>query len=1343
MFRKSLQILVVGAVVALAAIVAYASLRLSGPGDALAEAEAFLQRGEAARAIDVLNLAERSATIANQPELQQRLWHVRYLANAQLDNSRGALRDVENLLRGGRGDDLALQLERIRLLARAGEGERARLAAKEFLTAHPDHSRGLELAGEACQTVYQPRLRALRESVEREVGRRARIDARAHLLAYVYRPEGDPDTERAAAALAQQFATEPRLSAAWPSLWREAQQVRALVQEGLGFFQQSLDQGGQPVAAFQAIATAYDLAGRIDDLLMACEIQRRNFDHDYVEQAGVLAAWARLRDGLTRDAIAAAERWLPADARQASEPTATSLGAVDQLLQARIFGAWQLRDANELNRTASLVYRLRSAGLDLLQPLWLVSALGRVLRGFQEPERAAADLEKVCQRLLAEPAPLRRPDQAAEYVPLWLDLLQRSGADETTVLAALTRWRTGRPDSAEPALYLAQYLLGLGRTQAAFQALDAAAAVAPEDARLFPLRLEVARRHYRDTEQDGPSLLAACVRTRRSAPEPADPIGFVLCAEAALAVPRGPGATAAAMIAAECARRAIDAFPRALEPRRLELSALLAGGRVADAAHAADRALDGAAADAATLTLAIQAYSAAGQSLRPLLHRALPAVAPNPALGTELLRIALVDTPATATRFVPASLDPATSPAELLLLAAEASARAGDAARAAALLDRASADADPVLRARRAAVFAAWLTAAAKTAADDTLCAAVPERWRTLGLAEAPMAPLFAAAEALAATHPSTARELLDRALANADAEARNGRLFVLAGRLALRQGHLQQCVQHWTAALGFADGQIVAEPLARIALVTGDVGRAERLLQLVTAPTDGALLARLGLVAATATLVTLELVADRADLLAHATLATFGQPSLLDWQAVQDPLLSERLELLSGLREPDLGRWLVERAERLARSSQQRTDRLLLARALVDAGRVAEAAALHAELFAQGLTGPVFWREVAYAGGHDGYVPDPALRTRVVGATADQGIADSPLTLRWSAAQLIEALRAGGATEAADRAQCAQWLAAPQTMGPTAAELDLVEATESPQETCKLLDRLLSRPDIEEPGDLLARFYRLATKIEREGDRAAVGAIARRHLAQFGARGAIVHFLLDQPAAERRDLPPERELLLRHVDLIAGGVDGDDLLAATLDRLVASAGTGAALAAVDDALERHPTAIAVWAARARLRLRAGDGVGGLDELRGVLQHATAPLAELDYLTLAATVRDLAANDAARLAALPPDLLASPAGRYVQGLFALRQGEPAKALAHLADAAPDPDGMHLFAGAMAWLETAADDATTRAVDLLAQLRRDYPRSPLARNAGSFARQLSPRAATAPDSVSNR
>ena len=165
MFKKSLLILMLCGFLTLAATVGYVLLRFRGPEDTLREAQGKLAAGAYADVIALLNQAEPSASIVNNKKLREQLWRLRYAANEQLDNPGGALKDVDNLLANGHANDIDLRLDQISLLAKDGQGDEARQAAKQFIEKHPDHGRGLELAGEACQTAYQPLLTQLRDLI--------------------------------------------------------------------------------------------------------------------------------------------------------------------------------------------------------------------------------------------------------------------------------------------------------------------------------------------------------------------------------------------------------------------------------------------------------------------------------------------------------------------------------------------------------------------------------------------------------------------------------------------------------------------------------------------------------------------------------------------------------------------------------------------------------------------------------------------------------------------------------------------------------------------------------------------------------------------------------------------------------------------------------------------------------------------------------------------------------------------------------------------------------------------------------------------------------------------------
>ena len=88
-------------------------------------------------------------------------------------------------------------------------------------------------------------------------------------------------------------------------------------------------------------------------------------------------------------------------------------------------------------------------------------------------------------------------------------------------------------------------------------------------------------------------------------------------------------------------------------------------------------------------------------------------------------------------------------------------------------------------------------------------------------------------------------------------------------------------------------------------------------------------------------------------------------------------------------------------------------------------------------------------------------------------------------------------------------------------------------------------------------------------------------------------------------------------------------------------------------------------------------------------------------------------------------------------------MLALRLGAADAAIDKFLQAAPQADGRHLYELASAYLQSTAPDSVANAIAALNKLRSDYPKSSLARHAGSFVRQLSPRAASDSDNEQKR
>jgi TolA-binding protein len=1333
MFQKSLQILVVTTLLLLAAIVGYATLRLHGPEDNLAEAETLIQNGELGRAIGLLSGTESS--VLHDAKLRRQLWQQRLRANTQLGQAAGALLDIDNLLRDGSGDQIELRLDQIRLLAMAGRGDEARQAAQRFLLENPGHDRALELAGEACQTVYQPRLRSLITRLDRELGATERRTGRAALLSYLYRSDGDSEGARAAESLRRIYTAVPRRSPAWLPLWQEMQQLRARIQEGLGYFRDSLESGGEPVAAFRAVALALEQSQRIDDLLLACEIQRRRFDHAYVAEAGAAAAWALLREQQPAAALATADRWLPTDSipqRAAQNRLGT---ATADLVLARAYAAWQLRDQLQLQRAATEGYQLDRAG----QPS-LANAFANAVQQNLNPDKFRQNLDNTlrwARGIALRPVPLGQLDTAPILVGLSRDLLRSRGGSAEEQRLLLESWVQARPDDIEPRLAMANLLLELGRTGAALAQLAEAAALDPNDERTFPLRLQASRSHFRDAGQDGPGLLLQCQTRRVLVPEVTDQIGYLLCAETAMEQKIWPVAVASA-------RNAVDAFPNERLPRLLEIRACLADGRFQDAAERSLRLLQLLRPDHTTAQLALEAHVAAGLPTRPLLAAAMATGEPTPTLQVELLRHALGAGPVLATDFVTSIASGPTATDELGVLAALALSRAGRVEAATGFLDRLLPQAPelaPTLRPQLLDAYATWLPLIAPADRDETLATTIAQRLSRFGpLPAGGAALLTVAAERLAPTHPRSALVLLTNALEGADAEERTGTLYALAGRLAARAGDWAAATENWTAALAFADPRNAAEDLARLCFALGQDARAQKAFALSTSPTDPAMAMRCEQPLRALELTAVAIARDRADLLAHCLLAQAGQPALSDWTPLSGEAASERFELLALMHDPALAPLALPQLQRLREANPgSRTTRLLLARALAHAGQPAEASALHAQLHREGCADLVFWREVALAAEVPGYVADGALRQVIMDVGTSGGLANSPLTLSYALRSVADVFRDAGHRQLADQVELSMWLQVPGAKPMRESDLALVTGGHKPADAFYILDEVLSGPYGQGP-ERPARIDRLheLARAALAADPALLPVLrsnAEEYLQRDGARGEIVHFLLDHAdlgPPPHLDAGAREALLSQHLDFVAAGGEHSARLGSTIDQLVQLRGLDPMLTRIEQLRQAWPTTLVLWLERARLSVGSPQGRAAVEDLRQALQHADSPAVSVAFTSLAANNRQVTAADLERFSRVPRDVHRSPAGLFAAAMTALRLGRADEALPLFAEAAPQPDGMHLYAQALALLQSRRPDAMTTARLRLQELVRDYPNSSLARNAGSFANQLVPR-----------
>ena len=245
--RRSLQVLLVLAFLALLSVVVYSLAGLSGPATALAEAEEHYQARQFTAAISVLDLLEaRSVSLRRDPELRRRLLHLRYRAHRDQGNYRKALDGLEELLRASGGDDRELLLDRVWLLLLSERTDDGLAQAQSILAADPFSGRAAELAGEACQALYQQELRAISVSLNRDLTAEVRNRALRAMQDYLYRPNGDPEVmgglrrfheimDPMLLGRARHDTDDLKLGA-----------VRQRIQQALGYFRLSLELAGDP-----------------------------------------------------------------------------------------------------------------------------------------------------------------------------------------------------------------------------------------------------------------------------------------------------------------------------------------------------------------------------------------------------------------------------------------------------------------------------------------------------------------------------------------------------------------------------------------------------------------------------------------------------------------------------------------------------------------------------------------------------------------------------------------------------------------------------------------------------------------------------------------------------------------------------------------------------------------------------------------------------------------------------------------------------------------------------------------------------------------------------------------
>ncbi|MEQ1633901.1 MAG: hypothetical protein ABL997_16080, partial [Planctomycetota bacterium] len=813
---------------------------------------------------------------------------------------------------------------------------------------------------------------------------------------------------------------------------------------------------------------------------------------------------------------------------------------------------------------------------------------------------------------------------------------------------------------------------------------------------------------------------------------------YLLCGEAALKQQRP-------RLALSCARLAADRFPWSEWPFLLEAKAAVLAGDPDGAAEVLDRLIAAHPDCDEAVKLAFEVRYGNDMPVRPLLHRVVRVMPDSKYVLTALLQCAIEDDSPGLLPLARRAIALPDSPPDLLALAATAVALKGDAESAWSVLYRARTTASAVPDAKTSASLMraglACLTSSAAMATDEALLELA--RSAVTGLhwtgPDAARSFVNAAAELARSDRPRTANLLLCEAMALGDAiEVRDGTTHALAGDIALSLHRGDAARHHYTAAISFDDGTRRAEGLARLLLLHGDSARAVAALSMAPVVDDAALAMLLGHSGA-AVLAGKQLARDPSDLLiaTAAALAGATKPPAFATELISAPadLQREILLLCTTLAHDNLAPAAASSAASLRERFPTSTAvNLLHARALLAAGDGQKAAAIHATLFEDGCRALPLYGEVVRARGSSKYEPPSPILAELRDAAGKQSASLTPEILAMVASEVAAEVARQGQPDVALKILAETWRTMPDQSGATPADADRLLQQGLVLPAFELLAKLRAVGDEREQRTASRALFRLATSHHRDLPQPTRDAMRAAAVADLRAGAheaeAFAYLLKDDSGLAQR---PAADLLAMVRSAIGACCrDAGDwhIARGALDLVESTSGSKKALALCDSLLELHPSMPPLWLERARLMTVVREAEAGIAGCRSFLAYVVDPVMSLEFVALAATHRRLLQADITAFEKLPPETRNTPQGKFAAGLIALRRGAAATAEELLA-AAGDHGELSLFTRALANLMLPGKPARERAAQLLSTLQERYPSSSLARNVGSFVRQLSP------------
>jgi tetratricopeptide (TPR) repeat protein len=1344
MFRRTLTVFLGLVLLVLAATLGYALLGLSGPESHVAAAREEAERGNHLATIRLLDIAERSLGDESPRDLQVEMLRLRVESFLAVGNYPPAIRDIQRL-RELLPDDLDLVRDQVRWTIVSGEPEQALELAQSFLEAQATDSAMLELAGEASQAVYQTRLRELLAEVSAQFDPISAEQAFESIRTWVYRSSRDPVANLAIERFSELLRTVRPEIAASGRLETELQDIRAMVSQAIDYFSRSLENEGSPVGAYAGVAYAMRQAGRFDDLQWLSEIYLERFEHVYVTMAAAHLAELHLQHGRHRAAAEVRERFLPPGTWRERLDAGRLDQSLARLLLAEARSLAALGEVETLRQRVAEAEEIEADGRISLMPdlLWCRATLA---------EQEERDLDAM-RDLAAYNEALSQAPQSPEVVQRRIEVMnirlriatERNFGPDFFTYAYQTLARLD-PQDPRPTLEQSRFRIEQDDPEGALLELRSARRVADHDEEYLKLEARSMAGQF-DKSGRGPAVqLGRCLELGIEVPLDIPDVLLLPVAEEALRAghPR---------IAAACARRAADRFNWARWPRQLQVRAAFALGDPESARRAAEAILTYHPGNLDALLDLREARRQLEQGSEDLVYDLLLAGQEDATTTRALLEKALARGDATLAGHLARTIerryrdDPAA-----LLAVARIQEDSGDLSGARETLLRANELAARIGESGFTDAFDRYVVLTATTVADSTEVREIVERATRLHR-EDPTRLAYLARELYERGQPAFAQELLAPLLQDEDhATSRTGEHYLLAGRISLELGDLDEAEHQFLAALTFPDAQVAGRLITLLQIERERFSEAAESFweQEANDLTSAALFARFDRQGVAASWVRRRLAESPADAggLALASVVAPSDRLPAPFQSLAAAAPQELLDCLAFLDAEGFEERAIERARALvAQTDQNPVARVLLARVLTRAGRIDESLAiLDGVLADEPLLIPAYEEALIILEGIEGlrFADSPVVARLVQPTMLQSGLATPRMVAfatRQRATQLVARLRqeAGSVEELA-----ALWLTSPAGGETSLDQIAVLGAVGRPDLALQLCDAVEPHVSSEQRRRFASLAFAMANaRLAESGEGTAsvardAEARARRFLALDGSIGVSAHFLFDRdiatrgPLGDRRDPERTRSLatfLETHLHAVREGVAGESsMLLATLQRYAELRGRRAAIDLATERLRVDPSLIAVWIQRARWIAQEGEPDQAIDGLRWIHHYVPTHPSILDCVELSAREGVVHEDDLRVVESqiLDQAQLETADALLTRGLIALRRGAYSNAVELLERSATRPDGAHLYYRGLALMPLGRHE---EARELLEACAEQFPESPLTVSAEHFAHQL--------------